>query len=82
MPFYMIMMPSKIIKEITQRDDFGTTDCFGVFINGYNDGQQDFRFLHGFRNSVGLFGNRTKWGRFFLGCGLEQQNQNHQMVGL
>lgn len=36
---------SKILKEITQRDDFGTTDCFGVFINGYNDGQQDFRFF-------------------------------------
>ncbi|MES2544979.1 MAG: DUF5916 domain-containing protein [Bacteroidota bacterium] len=36
---------SKIMKEITQRDDFGTTDCFGVFINGYNDGQQDFRFF-------------------------------------
>ena len=35
----------KISKEITERDDFGTTDAFGVFINGLNDGQQDFRFF-------------------------------------
>jgi hypothetical protein len=35
----------KISKEITERDDFGTTDVFGVFINGFNDGQQDFRFF-------------------------------------
>lgn len=37
--------PNKILKEITERDDFGTSDVFGVFINGYNDGQQDFRFF-------------------------------------
>ena len=37
--------PSKILKEITQRDDQGTSDNFGVFINGFNDGQQDFRFF-------------------------------------
>ena len=37
--------PDKILKEITERDNFGTADHFGVFINGYNDGQQDFRFL-------------------------------------
>ena len=37
--------PSKIMKEITERDDFGTTDAFGIFVNGYNDGQQDFRFF-------------------------------------
>lgn len=37
--------PTKILKEITQRDDFGTTDTFGIFINGFNDGQQDFRFF-------------------------------------
>ncbi|WP_310380675.1 DUF5916 domain-containing protein [Flavobacterium sp.] len=37
--------PNKILKEITQRDDFGTADQFGVFINGNNDGQQDFRFI-------------------------------------
>ncbi|WP_338378385.1 DUF5916 domain-containing protein [uncultured Flavobacterium sp.] len=36
--------PTKILKEITERDDFGTSDLFGVFINGYNDGQQDFQF--------------------------------------
>jgi hypothetical protein len=37
--------PNKILKEITQRDDTGTSDVFGIFINGFNDGQQDFRFL-------------------------------------
>ncbi|HMK06392.1 MAG TPA: DUF5916 domain-containing protein, partial [Flavobacterium sp.] len=37
--------PKKILKEITQRDAFGTSDTFGVFLNGYNDGQQDFRFF-------------------------------------
>jgi len=35
---------SKILKEISQRDNFGTADLFGVFINGFNDGQQDFMF--------------------------------------
>ncbi len=37
--------PTKILKEITERDDFGTSDFFGVFINGFNDGQQDFQFF-------------------------------------
>lgn len=37
--------PQKILKELTPRDDFGTADIFGVFINGFNDGQQDFRFF-------------------------------------
>ena len=37
--------PDKILTEITQRDEFGTADLFGVFINGYNDGQQDFQFF-------------------------------------
>lgn len=36
--------PAKILKEISQRDNFGTADLFGVFINGFNDGQQDFMF--------------------------------------
>lgn len=36
--------PDKILKEISQRDNFGTADLFGVFINGFNDGQQDFIF--------------------------------------
>lgn len=33
------------MKEITLRDDIGTADFFGVFINGFNDQQQDFRFF-------------------------------------
>ena len=37
--------PKKIMKEITLRDDIGTADFFGVFINGFNDQQQDFRFF-------------------------------------
>ena len=36
--------PSKILREVKERDEFGTSDLFGVFINGYNDGQQDFQF--------------------------------------
>ena len=37
--------PNKILKEIAERDsnDF-TADLFGVFINGFNDGQQEFSF--------------------------------------
>lgn len=37
--------PSKIQREITNRDIFGVSDHFGVYINGFNDGQQDFRFF-------------------------------------
>lgn len=37
--------PNTILREITNRDEFGTSDHFGIFINGYNDGQQDFRFF-------------------------------------
>lgn len=37
--------PSKIMKEISQRDDDGTSDFFAIDINGYNDGQQVFRFF-------------------------------------
>jgi hypothetical protein len=37
--------PNKILKEISQRDNLGASDFFSVFINGFNDGQQDFRFF-------------------------------------
>lgn len=37
--------PNKILKEISKRDIFGTADMFGVFINGFNDGQQNFEFF-------------------------------------
>ncbi|NMH27492.1 DUF5916 domain-containing protein [Flavobacterium silvaticum] len=37
--------PGKILKEITDRDDFGTSEHFGVYLNGFNDGQQDYRFF-------------------------------------
>ncbi|RZJ56516.1 MAG: hydrolase, partial [Flavobacterium sp.] len=37
--------PAKILKELSLRDDFKTADHFGVYINGFNDGQQDFRFF-------------------------------------
>ena len=36
--------PAKIKTEITNRDIFGVSDIFSVYINGFNDGQQDFRF--------------------------------------
>lgn len=37
--------PQEILKEVTKRDVFGTSEHFGVFINGFNDGQQEFRFF-------------------------------------
>lgn len=37
--------PGKILHEITARDNFGTAEHFGVFINGLNDSQHDFRFF-------------------------------------
>jgi hypothetical protein len=37
--------PGKIQREITNRDVFGVSDHFSVSINGFNDGQQDFRFF-------------------------------------
>jgi hypothetical protein len=37
--------PHKILKELSQRDNSGTADRMGVFINGYNDGQQEFSFI-------------------------------------
>ena len=37
--------PNRILKELTLRDNFSTADHFGVFFNGYNDGQQEFRFF-------------------------------------
>jgi len=37
--------PNKIMTQLTQRDVFGSADHFGVQINGYNDGQQEFRFF-------------------------------------
>lgn len=37
--------PETIMKEIAPRDDVGASDYFGVFLNGYNDGQQEFRFF-------------------------------------
>lgn len=37
--------PDLILREMTQRDNFGTADHFGIYINGFNDGQQDFRFF-------------------------------------
>lgn len=37
--------PETIMREITERDAIGASDHFGIFINGYNDGQQEFRFF-------------------------------------
>jgi len=43
--------PDNIKRELTTRDDFATADHFGVLLNGYNDGQQEFRF---FVSSMGV----------------------------
>lgn len=37
--------PTKIRKELTVRDNFATAEHFGIFLNGFNDGQQEFRFF-------------------------------------
>lgn len=37
--------PESIARELTIRDDFASADHFGVVLNGFNDGQQDFRFF-------------------------------------
>ena len=35
----------KILKQLTERDDFGTADVFGISINPNNDGQNEFWFF-------------------------------------
>ncbi len=37
--------PQKILREMTTRDEIGAADFFGVFINGFNDGQQEYSFF-------------------------------------
>src|SRR5690606_33508161 len=37
--------PSKIIRQITTRDDFGQSDYFGIVINPNNDAQNDTKFF-------------------------------------
>ena len=37
--------PTEISRELTERDKFATADHFGLQLNGYNDGQQEFRFF-------------------------------------
>ena len=37
--------PTEISRELTERDNFATADHFGIQLNGYNDGQQEFRFF-------------------------------------
>lgn len=37
--------PSKIAKELTERDNISNDDIFGVVLNGYNDNQQSLEFF-------------------------------------
>jgi hypothetical protein len=37
--------PENILKEIKLRDEFGASDLFGVFFNGFNDNQLEYRFF-------------------------------------
>ena len=37
--------PSSILRQLTERDNFGTTDFFGISINSNNDGQNEFEFF-------------------------------------
>ena len=36
---------NKISRELTTRDNFATADHFGIQLNGFNDGQQEYRFF-------------------------------------
>jgi hypothetical protein len=68
--------PNKIQKEITNRDVFGVSDHFSVSINGFNDGQQDFRFFVSAAYSNGLSSYRRE--RRFLGCDMGKQSHYHR----
>lgn len=37
--------PDNILKQLTERDNFGNTDIFGITINPNNDGQNEFMFI-------------------------------------
>jgi len=37
--------PEKILKQLTNRDNFGTADAFGISLNPNNDGQNEFMFF-------------------------------------
>ena len=37
--------PSKILKELTERDNIANDDFFGIIVNGYNDHQQSLEFI-------------------------------------
>ena len=42
---YLYDDPSKIMRQMTTRDDFGQSDFFGIFINPNNDAQNDTEFF-------------------------------------
>ena len=42
---YLHDNPSKIMRQLTTRDDFGQSDFFGIFINPNNDAQNDTEFF-------------------------------------
>jgi hypothetical protein len=37
--------PEKILRQFTERDNFGTSDIFGLSLNPNNDGQNEFWFI-------------------------------------
>ncbi len=37
--------PDKILRQLTDRDNFGNSDVFGITINSNNDGQNEFSFM-------------------------------------
>ncbi len=42
---YLYDDPSKIMKQVTGRDNFGQTDFFNLILNPNNDGQNDTQFI-------------------------------------
>jgi hypothetical protein len=63
--------PNKIQKEITNRDVFGVSDHFSVSINGFNDGQQDFRFF--VSAAIQMDCLATEGNEDFSGCDMESK---------
>jgi hypothetical protein len=69
--------PNKIQKEITNRDVFGVSDHFSVSINGFNDGQQDFRFFVSAAN-IQMDCLATEGTKIFPGCDMGKQSHYHR----
>jgi hypothetical protein len=65
------------LEEISQRDSLVYQRRFGVFINGFNDGQQDFQFFVNAADGQSDCITTDTNGELFLGCHMEKQSNHH-----